>query len=103
MAIPSDDAVTSVALTELSERQRERALERYKKLRPAGRVRSCGFQFMLPGVLESGLADQAGFHEKPGQIVDFGLPAQRLRFQPFQHLGVKIERHCHPCGRRRGV
>ena len=34
MAIPSDDAVTSVALTELSERQRERALERYKKLRP---------------------------------------------------------------------
>ena len=34
MAIPSGDAATSVALTELSERQRERALERYKKLRP---------------------------------------------------------------------
>jgi len=34
MAPPAGDAATSVALTELSERQRERALERYKKLRP---------------------------------------------------------------------
>jgi hypothetical protein len=34
MATPAGDAATSVALTEPSERQRERALERYKKLRP---------------------------------------------------------------------
>ena len=33
MATPAGDAM-SVALTELSERPRERALERYKKLRP---------------------------------------------------------------------
>ena len=34
MTTPSGDATTGVALTELSERQRERALERYRKLRP---------------------------------------------------------------------
>lgn len=34
MTTPSGDATTGVALTELSERQRERALERYWKLRP---------------------------------------------------------------------
>ena len=34
MATSAGDAATSVALTELSEPQRERALERYKKLRP---------------------------------------------------------------------
>jgi putative transposase len=34
MAIPIGDAATAVALTELSDRQRERALDRYKKLRP---------------------------------------------------------------------
>jgi hypothetical protein len=34
MATATGDAATSVALTELSERQRERALDRYKKLRP---------------------------------------------------------------------
>ena len=34
MTIPAGDTTTSVALTELSERQRERALERYRKLRP---------------------------------------------------------------------
>jgi putative transposase len=34
MATPADDGAMSVALTQLSERQRERALERYRKLRP---------------------------------------------------------------------
>ena len=34
MTTPSGDATTGVALTELSERQRERALDRYRKLRP---------------------------------------------------------------------
>jgi hypothetical protein len=34
MATRAGDATTSVALTELSERQRERALVRYRKLRP---------------------------------------------------------------------
>jgi putative transposase len=34
MATPAGDAATSVALTELPERERELALDRYKKLRP---------------------------------------------------------------------
>ena len=34
MATPAGDTATSAALTELSERQRDRALDRYKKLRP---------------------------------------------------------------------
>jgi hypothetical protein len=34
MTTPAGDALPSVALTELSERQRELALERYRKLRP---------------------------------------------------------------------
>ena len=34
MTTPAGDATTGVSLTELSDQQRERALERYRKLRP---------------------------------------------------------------------
>jgi hypothetical protein len=34
MTTPAGDVATGVSLTELSDQQRERALERYRKLRP---------------------------------------------------------------------
>ena len=34
----------------------------------------------------------AGFHEKPQRAPDFAPQAQGLRLQPFDNIGVKIER-----------
>jgi len=105
MAIPVGDAATSVALTELSERQRERALERYKKLRPhlerdvplAGVAKEAALplrtaqhwvsryrRFGLVGLTRAGRADQGKRRRVPDDLRHFaeGLALERPPLGP---------------------
>jgi hypothetical protein len=89
MATPAGDAASSVALTELSERQRERALVRYKKLRPhleddvplAGVAKEASLplriaqrwvslyrRFGLIGLIRAGRADQGKRRRVPDDL-----------------------------------
>lgn len=105
MATPTDDAATSVTLTELSERQRERALDRYKKLRPhlehdaplagvakeallplrtAQRWVSRYRRYGLIGLIRAGRADQGKRRRVPDDLRRFaeGLALERPPLGP---------------------
>jgi putative transposase len=89
MTTPVGDAATSVALTELSEQQRDRALERYRKLRPhleqdaplAGVAKEASLplrtaqrwvsryrRFGLIGLIRAGRADQGKRRRVPDDL-----------------------------------
>ena len=89
MATPAGDVATSAALTELSERQRERALDRYRKLRPhlehdvplAGVAKEASLPFRtaqrwvsryrrfgLIGLIRAGRADQGKRRRVPDDL-----------------------------------
>jgi putative transposase len=105
MTTPAGDATTSVALTELSERQRERALERYRKLRPhleqdappagvateaslplrtAQRWVSRYRQFGLIGLIRAGRTDQGRRRRVPDDLrrLAEGLALERPSLRP---------------------
>jgi putative transposase len=68
MATLASDAVTSTVVTELSERQRDRALDRYKKLRP-----HLEHDAPLAGVAKAALLPMCTAQRCVGRYRRFGL------------------------------
>jgi putative transposase len=127
MATPAGDVAISAALTELSERQRERALDRYRKLRPhlehdvplAGVAKEASLPFRtaqrwvsrfrrfgLIGLIRAGRADQGKRRRVPDDLRRFteGLALERPPLGPSAiYREVWPASHALAANRRRDI